>query len=138
MSACSTTRGCITVRKGTPAHGSGAGMIGPPTDEERMAEATTTGGPAAGVRWDLSHLYAGPDDPQIEKDLASALAAATSFAGRHRGRVASLDAAGLARAVDELEALSEPAARAGAFAGLAFAADTQTPRLGALLQHVQE
>ena len=30
-----------------------------------MTEAAT-GGPAAGIRWDLSHLYAGPDDPQIE------------------------------------------------------------------------
>jgi oligoendopeptidase F len=103
-----------------------------------MAEAATTGGPAAGVRWDLSHLYAGPDDPQIEKDLAGALAAANDFAARHRGRVASLGAAELARAVDELEAISEPAARVGAFAGLLFAADTQTPRNGALLQHVQE
>jgi len=33
-----------------------------------MAEAvaaSTPGGLAAGVRWDLSHLYAGPDDPQV-------------------------------------------------------------------------
>jgi oligoendopeptidase F len=104
-----------------------------------MAEAAMiTGGSAAGVRWDLSHLYAGPDDPQIEKDLSGALAAANEFAARHRGRVGSLGAAELARAVDELESISEPAARAGAFAGLLFAADTQTPRHGALLQHVQE
>ena len=103
-----------------------------------MAQAVTTGGPAAGVRWDLSQLYAGPDDPQIEKDLAGALAAATAFAERYRGRVASLGAPELARAVDEIEALQEPVARAGAFAGLLFAADTQTPRHGALLQHVQE
>ena len=97
-----------------------------------------TGGPAAGVRWDLTHLYAGPDDPRIEKDLDGALAAAAAFAERYRGRVAALSAGELARAVDELEALQEPAARAGAFASLAFAADTATPRHGALLQHVQE
>ena len=103
-----------------------------------MAEAASTGGPAAGVRWDLSDLYAGPDDPQIEKDLADALATATQFAERHRGRVAALEAPQLARALDELEALQEPAARAGSFAGLLFAADTRTPRHGALLQHVQE
>jgi oligoendopeptidase F len=109
---------------------------------ERGASATDqpggSGGPAAGVRWDLSHLYAGPDDPKIEADLAGAHAAATAFAERYRGRVAALGAAELARAVDELEALQAPAARAGAFAGLLFAADTQTPRHGALLQHVQE
>src|SRR5262245_58621984 len=103
-----------------------------------MAESAHPGGLAAGVRWDLSHLYSGPDDPQIEKDLAGALAAATAFAERYRGRVASLGAAELARALDELEALQEPPARAGSFAGLVFAADTQTPRHGALLQHVQE
>src|SRR5258706_1545019 len=104
-----------------------------PTDEERMAEAAPSGGPAAGVRWDLSHLYAGPDDPRIESDLAGALGAANAFAQRYRGRVAALDAAGLARAIDELEALQEPAARAGAFAGLVFAAETATPRHGRLL-----
>jgi oligoendopeptidase F len=103
-----------------------------------MTAAANTGGPAAGVRWDLSDLYAGADDPRIEKDLDGALAAATAFAERYRGRVASLDAAELARALDELEALQEPPARAGSFAGLLFAADTQTPRHGALLQHVQE
>ena len=103
-----------------------------------MAESATSGGPAAGVRWDLSHLYAGPDDPKIEQDLSGALTAATAFAERYRGQVASLDAPALARALDELEALQEPAARAGSFAGLTFAADTQTPRHGALLQHVQE
>ena len=54
------------------------------------AEATQTGGLAAGVRWDLSDLYAGPDDPRIEADLAQAQAAARRFAERHRGGVARL------------------------------------------------
>lgn len=95
-------------------------------------------GPAAGVTWDLSDLYAGPDDPRIERDLADALAAAQRFAERYRGRVAALNAAELAGALDELEALEEPAHRAGAYAQLLFAADTATPRHGALLQRVQE
>ena len=60
----------------------------------------------------------------IEADLDAAEAAATRFAERHRGRVATLDAAALAAALDELEALQEPPARAGAYAGLLFAADT--------------
>jgi oligoendopeptidase F len=100
--------------------------------------ASSAAGPAAGVTWDLSDLYAGPDDPRLESDLAGALAAAQAFAERHRGRLASLDAAGLAAALDELEALEEPAHRAGAYAQLLFAADTAAPRHGALLQHVQE
>ncbi len=103
---------------------------------EARAESTATG--AEGVRWDLSALYAGPDDPRLEADLEGALVAARAFAARHRGRVAELDAAALAAAVDELEALQEPVARAGAYAGLLFAADTSQPRHGALLQLAQE
>ncbi|MGH0029771.1 MAG: M3 family oligoendopeptidase [Myxococcota bacterium] len=102
------------------------------------AEATKDGGPARGVRWDLSHLFAGPDDPALEAALDEGLAGARAFAERFRGKLAGLSAADLCRAVDDYEAIQEPVARAGAFAGLLFAADTATPRHGALLQHVQE
>jgi oligoendopeptidase F len=93
---------------------------------------------AAGVRWDLADLYPDPADAAIERDLDTAEAAATRFAERYRGRVAQLDASALAKAVDELEALLEPPSRAGAYAGLRFAADTASPANGALLQRVQE
>jgi oligoendopeptidase F len=95
-------------------------------------------GPAAGVRWDLGDLYAGPDDPALGADLATTLAAARELAARLRGRVASLDAPALADALDALERLEEPLAKAAAYAGLVFAADTSAPRHGALLQRVQE
>ncbi len=94
--------------------------------------------PAAGVRWDLSDLYAAPDDPALETDLDRALERGRSFAQRHRGRVAALSAAGLAEALDELEALNELVVRAASYAQLLFAADTADPRHGALLQRVQE
>ncbi len=94
--------------------------------------------PAAGVRWDLSDLYAAPDDPALEADLDRALERGRSFAQRHRGRVAALSAAGLAEALDELEALNELVVRAASYAQLLFAADTADPRHGALLQRVQE
>jgi oligoendopeptidase F len=93
---------------------------------------------ASGVRWDLSDLYAGPGDPQIDADLDAALASAVDFESRYRGRMAGLAADELRRAVDELEALNEPLVKAGAYSGLLFAADTAEPRHGALLQHVQE
>ena len=96
------------------------------------------GGPAAGVRWDLTDLYAGPDDPSLDADLSRALDAARAFESRYRGRVAELPAAELARALDDYEALQEPLGRASAYAGLLFAADTSRPAHGALLQRVQE
>jgi oligoendopeptidase F len=105
-----------------------------------MNDTTTdsAAGPAAGVRWDLSDLYPEPAEPAIERDLDAAEAAAARFAERYRGRIASLDAAELAAALDELEALLEPPGRAGAYASLRFAADTSVPAHGALLQRVQE
>src|SRR5262245_52862332 len=95
-------------------------------------------GPARGVRWDLSDLYAGPDDPRIEGDLATGLERAKRFAAAHRGRVAGYSAAELAEILDDYETMQEPVARCGAYAGLLFAADTSVPRHGALLQRVQE
>jgi oligoendopeptidase F len=95
-------------------------------------------GPAAGVTWNLEDLYTSPDDPALDADLDAALQQARAFAARTRGMLATLEAAELARALDDLEALEEPVARAGAYAGLLFAADTSEPRHGALLQRVQE
>jgi oligoendopeptidase F len=80
-----------------------------------------------------------PQPPRRRSSAISAAeAAAVRFAERYRGRVAALDAAALAAALDELEALLEPPGRAGAYAGLRFAADTSAPANGALLQRVQE
>ncbi len=95
-------------------------------------------GPAAGIRWDLSDLYRGTDDAAIEADLDRSLDEARAFADRYRGRVASLDAAELAAAIDALEALQERPTAAGTYSGLLFAADTADPAHGALLQKVQE
>ena len=104
-----------------------------------MAEAQAQeGGLAAGVRWNLDDLYPAPADAAIDADLAKAQADAEAFAERFRGRLASLDAAALAEAIDAYEAIQEPAARAGSYASLCFAADTASPENGARLQRVQE
>ncbi len=105
--------------------------------EATLAEATApTGGPARGVRWDLTDLYADP--AAIDGDLERAHADARAFEQRYRGRVAALTPQQLSAAVDRLEAIHEPVLRAAAYAQLRFAADTATAAHGALLQHVQE
>ena len=63
---------------------------------------------------------------------------AEAFAAAHRGKVVELDAAGLAAAMRELEAISDAAGRAGSYAMLSFAVDTQAPETGALLQQARE
>jgi oligoendopeptidase F len=93
---------------------------------------------ASGVRWDLSGLYASPEDPAINADLDRALEQAEAFKSRYRGHLAELSAAQLSSAIDEMEALNEPVVRASCYSQLLFAADTSEPRHGALMAHVQE
>jgi len=42
---------------------------------------------AKGVRWDLSDLFAGPDDPRIQASLTSLDADAQAFAAHYRGTI---------------------------------------------------
>ena len=93
---------------------------------------------AAGVRWDLSHLFASPKDAKIEADLETAQGDADAFAQRYRGKLAEIDAAQLADAIDTLEKINERAARPAVYSQLLFAADTSAPAHGALMQRVQE
>jgi len=97
---------------------------------------TTTGG--EDVRWDLSPMYAGLDDPAIDADLDAAEAEATSISEQLHGKVADLDAPALRDAVERLEALSERVDKVATFAYLNFATDTSDPARGALLQKIGE
>jgi oligoendopeptidase F len=97
---------------------------------------TATG--AESVRWDLSPLYTGPRDEALEADLSSAEREAEAFAARLRGKIGELDAAALAEAVVELEAIQERVEKAGTFAYLHFSTDTADPTRGALLQKMEE
>ena len=95
---------------------------------------------AAGVAWDLSDLYAGADDPRIERDLAEALGKADEFEANYRGRIAdpSLSAAVLREALAALEAILETVSKAAAYAQLLFSSNSENPVHGALLQKMME
>ncbi len=96
------------------------------------------------VTWDLSHLLdvdeagAGDDEATVAALLERADERAAGFAERHEGKVAELDGEGLLEAMEELAAISELAGRAANFAHLRFAADTEDPANGALVQMVSE
>src|SRR5687767_14518887 len=92
---------------------------------------------AADVAWDLGPLVQGRGPQGVDEALDEADRRADELAKRH-GRVADLDAAGLAAFMDELAQLQELLGRAGAYASLRFAVDTSAPENGALLQRVQE
>ena len=92
----------------------------------------------AAAAWNLEPLVDGRGADGATGLLGEARERAASFAERHRGCVAGLDAGGLATAMRELAAISDLAGRAGSYAMLGFSLDTADPERGALLQRSQE
>jgi oligoendopeptidase F len=89
---------------------------------------------AADVAWDLEPLLQGRS---VDELLDRADELAEGVAGR-RGRIATLDAAGLAALMGELADLQEALSRAGHYASLRFATDSLDAERGALVAKVQE
>ena len=107
-----------------------------------MAEAPTTA--LDEVTWDLSHLLDGERAPDggeeaaVDALLDRAEELAEIFARAYEGHVEELDGPGLIEAMKKLAEISELAGRAANYAHLRFAADTEAPANGALLQRVSE
>ena len=102
-----------------------------------MAQALAATG-AEKVRWDLTDLFAGPDDPRIEQALARELARARAFEGKYKGKLATLEAKAFAAMMRELADYEESAARPDVYAYMLHSQDTQDPAAGRLLSRVRE
>ena len=90
------------------------------------------------VTWQLEDLLSGGGPEECSQLLAEADERAGRLSAQFAGKVAQLDGPGLALLVAELAAIADLAARAGNFAHLRFAADTEDPANGALMAEVQE
>jgi oligoendopeptidase F len=108
--------------------------------ESRMAHHPEglSGGAAALPDWDLSALYASPDDPRIAADSDATDAAAQAFAARYQGKLTTLPGAALAAAVQEYENLQEAMGRLMSYAQLLFSADSENPTSGKFYQSMSE
>ena len=82
--------------------------------------------------WDLTHLYAGIDDPAIDSDLNRADGGADELDEQFRGRIATLSPAGLSDLLKSYEEIAELAGKVGTFAYLNWAANTSVASHGAL------
>src|SRR5437667_6322103 len=92
-----------------------------------MTEAVSAA--AEGVRWDLSDLFAGPDDPRWTAELDGALADAAAFEARYRGTInvpGGPDAEHLRGALRAYEAVHTHSALAQSFARLLYASDASS------------
>ena len=86
-----------------------------------MTAIAPTGPRAQGVRWDLSRIVT---DAAAARTLAEETrAACDAFAERYRGRIAELDAAGLAAALAEIAEIDNAISRAGSYVGLRRSVD---------------
>lgn len=92
------------------------------------------------VRWDLSALFSGMDDPRIEQTWETAMAQADAVAAKYRGKIDAddLDAATLAASLNEIEALYTQVAKPAGYAGLLFSTDSGDPAVGAFMQKQRE
>jgi oligoendopeptidase F len=79
-----------------------------------MSQTSTT--TSAGVHWDLAPLFA--DDAAARAAVPALTASAATFRERYRGRVATLEAAELASALDELATLDNSLSRLASYGGL--------------------
>jgi oligoendopeptidase F len=93
---------------------------------------------AEDVAWDLSDLYESGDDPRLEADVAEAEQASAAFRERYYRKVAELDAAGVAEAIEERERIESIFTRAIYYAHLWFATDMADAPRGALVARLTE
>ena len=96
---------------------------------------------AENIRWDLSDLFADPNDARIESTLKECRAQSEAFAKQFRGAMespATLSAETLRRALGDLETIYEALGRVGSYAGLIYAADTAKPENQDLEQRVEQ
>ncbi len=90
------------------------------------------------VAWNLEPLVGGDGAAGVDHQLDEAATRADAFAAAHVGKVAALDGPSLAAAMHELAGISELIGLAGSYASLQFSVDTTDPKIGALMQRVQE
>jgi len=79
--------------------------------------------------WDLSDLYAGPDDPAIQRDLKEAAADAARIKSTYQGRLADLakDGDKLIEPIKDYEKLSDLAGKLGSYSGLYYVLNQTDP-----------
>ena len=88
--------------------------------------------------WDLSHLYASPDDEKLKNDMNDANKRADTFASSYQGKVATLDGASFAESIIQFEELEDILGRVVSYAQLLFAGDNGDAKIAQFYQNIQE
>ncbi len=94
---------------------------------------------ADGIRWDLSDLYAGIDDPKIDGNLNAMEERAKAFETKYRDVIKpGISPGQLSEAVIELEEIYQGSYKTYMYSQLVFAGECTKPENGALIQKAME
>lgn len=93
---------------------------------------------AEAIFWNLSDLYASPDDDALESDKKRLRKLADKYADKYKGKVDQLSAKEHADALREYEQIISLAGKIGSYAQLIWSTNTEDPALGKLLQESRE
>ena len=88
--------------------------------------------------WNLSDLYQGLNDKQIDIDFESAFKMACEFVEKYKGNVINLNQAGILKAVKEYERIGEKSAKIFTFAYLHKAKDSSNEKIAIFYQNVAD
>lgn len=105
------------------------------SDRSRSAFIIKVMAASPNVRWDLSALFSGMDDPKIAATWETCLSRADRFAERFRDTVDRPDVSPehLAEGIREMESIYQEASKPANYAQLLMAADSADPKIGAFL-----
>ena len=82
------------------------------------------------VQWDLTGIYLGIDDPQLELDSSAARAVATAFADKFKTKISSLSPEQAFEMLEQYFDLVVQSYKPTWYAGLCFAAKTDNMEIG--------
>jgi len=94
---------------------------------------------AQGVKWNLSDLYSGPEDPLLAEDLKMSWPKAKEFREIYRGReIDTLKASEFFQALRDYESIQEAGVKPFLYTSLLFAENTQNNQYQILMQQAKE
>ncbi|NBC26037.1 MAG: M3 family oligoendopeptidase [Bacteroidetes bacterium] len=93
---------------------------------------------AEDIFWNLSDLYASPEDDALQSDKTELRKLADNYADKYKGKVEQLSAEEHADALREYEQIISLAGKVGSYAQLIWSTNTEDPALGKLLQESRE
>ena len=102
-------------------------------------DANASGGGLGSLpEWDLTDLYPAPDAPEFDRDMEWLEKACADFASAYEGKLASLDAAGLLKCVEDYEAIDIVAGRIMSYAGLRYYQNTMDSERAKFMADAQD